>query len=144
MDHGAAGDELGPMRHSAAHVLAEAVLDLFPGTKLGVGPALTEDPNYGFYYDFLPAEPFTSDDLETIEKKMREIVRRNLRYERVEMSKAETEDAKAALIKGGMTVAPPSPELKAGLEKVGATMIEEWVKKTGADGKAIVDAYKKM
>ena len=37
MDHGAAGDELGPMRHSAAHVLAEAVLDLFPGTKLGIG-----------------------------------------------------------------------------------------------------------
>ncbi|HET9160234.1 MAG TPA: TRAP transporter substrate-binding protein [Caulobacteraceae bacterium] len=62
----------------------------------------------------------------------------------LEMSKAETEDAKAALVKGGMTVAPPSPELKAGLEKVGATMIEEWVKKTGADGKAIVDAYKKM
>jgi TRAP-type C4-dicarboxylate transport system substrate-binding protein len=62
----------------------------------------------------------------------------------LEMAKAESEDAKAALIKGGMKVQPPSPELKAGLQKIGATMIDEWVKKTGADGKAIVDAYKKM
>jgi threonyl-tRNA synthetase len=76
-------------RHSTAHLLAAAVLDLFPGTKLGVGPALTEDPNYGFYYDFLPARPFTLEDLDRIEKKMRELVKRNVRYERVEMSKAE-------------------------------------------------------
>src|SRR3546814_15455 len=61
-----------------------------------------------------------------------------------EASKVETEEAKAALVKGGMKVQPPSPELKAGLQKVGATMIDEWVKKTGADGQAIVDAYKKM
>ena len=53
MDHGAAGDELGPMRHSAAHVLAEAVLDLFPGTKLGIGPVIAD----GFYYDFLLPAP---------------------------------------------------------------------------------------
>lgn len=76
-------------RHSTAHLLAAAVLDLFPGTKLGVGPALTEDPNYGFYYDFLPERPFTQEDLERIEKKMRELVKRNLRYERVEMPKEE-------------------------------------------------------
>ncbi len=76
-------------RHSTAHLLAAAVLDLFPGTKLGVGPALIEDPNYGFYYDFLPSRPFTPEDLDTIEKKMRELVKRNLRYERVEMSKAD-------------------------------------------------------
>ena len=50
MDHGAGG-ELGPMRHSAAHVLAEAVMDLFPGTKLGIGPVITD----GFYYDLLLA-----------------------------------------------------------------------------------------
>ncbi len=76
-------------RHSTAHLLAAAVLDLFPGTKLGVGPALIEDPNYGFYYDFLPERPFTPEDLDRIEKKMRELVKRNLRYERVEMPKAE-------------------------------------------------------
>jgi threonyl-tRNA synthetase len=76
-------------RHSSAHLLAAAVLELFPNTKLGVGPALTEDPNYGFYYDFLPERPFTPEDLERIEKKMHELVRRNLRYERVEMPKEQ-------------------------------------------------------
>src|SRR3546814_176305 len=55
-----------------------------------------------------------------------------------EASKVETEEAKAALVKGGMKVQPPSPELKAGLQKVAATMIDEWVKKTGADGQALV------
>ncbi|MFN4309729.1 MAG: TRAP transporter substrate-binding protein [Ferrovibrio sp.] len=61
-----------------------------------------------------------------------------------ETSKVETESAKADLAKNGMKVQPPSAELKAGLEKVGATMIEEWIKKTGADGKTIVDNYRKM
>ena len=61
-----------------------------------------------------------------------------------DMSKEDTESAKADLAKNGMKVQPPSPALKAGLEKIGATMIEEWVKKTGADGASIVDAYKKM
>lgn len=61
-----------------------------------------------------------------------------------DMAKEETESAKADLVKNGMKVQPPSPALKAGLEKIGATMIDEWVKKTGADGAAIVDAYKKM
>jgi threonyl-tRNA synthetase len=70
MDHGAAGDELGPMRHSAAHVLAEAVLDLFPGTKLGIGPVIAD----GFYYDFLLPRPLTPDDLPKIEERMRESI----------------------------------------------------------------------
>lgn len=61
-----------------------------------------------------------------------------------EMSKVETEEAKAALVKNGMKVLPPSATLKSGLEKVGATMVDEWVKKAGADGKAVVDGYKKM
>jgi threonyl-tRNA synthetase len=66
MDHGASGD-LGPMRHSAAHVLAEAVLDLFPGTKLGIGPVIDD----GFYYDFLLPRPLTPEDLPRIEERMR-------------------------------------------------------------------------
>jgi threonyl-tRNA synthetase len=70
MDHGAAGDPLGPMRHSAAHVLAEAVLDLFPGTKLGIGPVIAD----GFYYDFLLPRPLTPDDLPRIEERMRESI----------------------------------------------------------------------
>lgn len=67
MDHGAAGDPLGPMRHSAAHVLAESVMDLYPGTKLGIGPVIAD----GFYYDFLLPRPLTPDDLPDIEARMR-------------------------------------------------------------------------
>lgn len=61
-----------------------------------------------------------------------------------EVSVVESESAKADLVKNGMKVQPPSPALKEGLQKIGATMIEEWVKKAGADGAAIVAAYKKM
>ena len=62
------------IRHDAAHVLAQAVQELFPGTQITFGPA-TET---GFYYDFARAEPFTEADLEKIEKKMRDIVSRDL------------------------------------------------------------------
>src|SRR4051812_43107415 len=58
------------MRHSTAHVMAEAVLDLFPGAKLGIGPAI----NDGFYYDFELSRPLTPADLEAIEGRMRESV----------------------------------------------------------------------
>ncbi len=61
-----AGDPLDPMRHSAAHVMAEAVMDIFPGTKLGIGPAIEN----GFYYDFELPRPLTIDDLPAIEKRM--------------------------------------------------------------------------
>ena len=61
-----AGDALDPMRHSAAHVMAEAVLDLFPGTKLGIGPAIDD----GFYYDFQLDRPIKPDDLAAIEERM--------------------------------------------------------------------------
>src|ERR1700749_1741114 len=59
------------IRHSTAHVLAQAVQGLFPGTKLGIGPPITD----GFYYDFDVAEPFTPEDLEALEKRMRQIVK---------------------------------------------------------------------
>ncbi|MCZ2148422.1 MAG: threonine--tRNA ligase [Bryobacterales bacterium] len=65
-------------RHSAAHLLAAAVLELFPETKLGIGPP-TEN---GFYYDFQRDTPFTPEDLEKIEAKMWEIQKRDLPYER--------------------------------------------------------------
>ena len=65
-------------RHSTAHLLAAAVLELFPETKLGIGPP-TEA---GFYYDFQRDTPFTMDDLEKIEQRMRELQSRNLPYER--------------------------------------------------------------
>ena len=61
-----AGDPLDPMRHSAAHVMAEAVMELFPGTRLGIGPAIAD----GFYYDFEVSRPLTTDDLPAIEARM--------------------------------------------------------------------------
>ncbi len=81
-------DGLELLRHSTAHLLAAAVLDLFPGTKLGVGPALMEDPRYGFYYDIIAPRILTLEDLPVIEKKMREIAKRNKPYRRENVDKA--------------------------------------------------------
>ncbi|HKS27016.1 MAG TPA: threonine--tRNA ligase [Pyrinomonadaceae bacterium] len=80
---------LDVLRHSTAHLLAAAVLDLFPGTKLGIGPALLEDPRYGFFYDVIAPRTLTEADLPVIEKRMRDIAKRNLAYRRDEISKAE-------------------------------------------------------
>src|SRR3954452_21992424 len=65
-----AGDVLDPMRHSAAHVMAEAVMDLFPGTRLGIGPAIKD----GFYYDFDLPRALVPEDLAAIEARMRESI----------------------------------------------------------------------
>ena len=78
-------DALEVYRHSTAHLLAAAVLELFPETKLGIGPPIEN----GFYYDFQRPVPFSPDDLEKIEKKMWEIQGRDLAYERKYMPKAE-------------------------------------------------------
>ena len=80
---------LDVLRHSTAHLLAAAVLDLFPGTKLGIGPALLEDPRYGFFYDVIAPRALTEADLPVIEKRMRDIAKRNMPYRRDEISKAE-------------------------------------------------------
>src|SRR5438270_158793 len=82
-------DGLDVLRHSTAHLLAAAVLDLFPGTKLGIGPALLDDPRYGFFYDVIAPRPLTEADLPVIEKKMRDIAKRNMPYRRDEISKEE-------------------------------------------------------
>jgi len=71
-------EALGVYRHSSAHLLAAAVLELFPESKLGHGPA-TES---GFFYDFYRETPFTPEDLDRIEKKMQELVQQNLPYAR--------------------------------------------------------------
>jgi len=72
-------------RHSTAHLLAAAVLELYPETKLGIGPPIES----GFYYDFDRATPFTPEDLAKIEAKMWEIQKRNLPYERVYTKKED-------------------------------------------------------
>ena len=80
---------LDVLRHSTAHLLAAAVLDLFPGAKLGIGPALLDDPRYGFFYDVITPSPLTEADLPVIEKRMRQIASRNLLYRREEIPKTE-------------------------------------------------------
>src|SRR5215218_4803084 len=82
-------DGLEVIRHSTAHLLAAAVLDLFPGTQLGVGPALMDDPRYGFYYDVIAPRQLTESDLPLIEKKMREMAKRNLVYRREVLEKQD-------------------------------------------------------
>ncbi len=83
-------DGLAILRHSAAHVLAQAVQELHPDAKLGIGPPVEN----GFYYDFDVAEPFSPGDLKAIEQKMRQIVRQGQRFSRRVVSDA---DARAEL-----------------------------------------------
>ena len=71
-------DALELVRHDAAHIMAQAVQELYPGTQVTIGPAIEN----GFYYDFAREEPFTPEDLKKIEKRMTEIVKRNLPIER--------------------------------------------------------------
>jgi threonyl-tRNA synthetase len=79
------GEALYRLRHSAAHVLATAVTELFPEVKVAGGPPIDN----GFYYDFGRPEPFTPEDLERIEAKMAEIVAANQKFERIEASREE-------------------------------------------------------
>ncbi len=78
-------DSLQVFRHSAAHLLAAAVLELYPDVKLGIGPPI----DTGFFYEFVRAEPFTQDDLEKIEAKMRELAAKDFPNERKLIPKPE-------------------------------------------------------
>lgn len=78
-------ESLQIFRHSSAHLLAAAVMDLFPEAECGVGPP-TED---GFFYDFKVERPFTPEDLERIERRMRELAEEDIPYERLEIPKKE-------------------------------------------------------
>src|ERR1700741_5071626 len=82
-------DGLDVLRHSTAHLLAAAVLDLFPGTKLGIGPALLDDPRYGFFYDVITPQSLTEADLPAIEKRMKQIASQNMAYRRDGIPKTE-------------------------------------------------------
>lgn len=86
-------DGLNVLRHSTAHVMAQAVQDLFPEAKLGIGPPIES----GFYYDFAVPEPFHPDDLDKIEKRMQEIVKsgqtfKRRRFDSLDEAKAELVD----------------------------------------------------
>ncbi len=73
------------LRHSASHILAQAVKRLYPNTKLAIGPAIDD----GFYYDFDTESPLTNDDLSKIEAEMKKIVKENIKIERFALSRAE-------------------------------------------------------
>ncbi|MBD8659487.1 threonine--tRNA ligase [Frigoribacterium sp. CFBP 8754] len=81
-------DGLSILRHSAAHVMAQAVQAINPEAKLGIGPPVTD----GFYYDFDVAEPFTPDDLKAIEKGMERIIRQGQRFRRRVVTEAEARE----------------------------------------------------
>ena len=95
-------DALELLRHDAAHVMAQAVQELFPGTQITIGPAIEN----GFYYDFAREEPFSSDDFEAIEARMIDIVERDLEFVRevwerdkaIDYFKAVGEEYKAELV----------------------------------------------
>ncbi|MDH5466536.1 MAG: threonine--tRNA ligase [Candidatus Aminicenantes bacterium] len=78
-------DALDALRHSSAHLMAHAVLELFPDTQTGIGPAIED----GFFYDFLRDKPFTPDDLQLIEEKMRELAKKDIPIQRLTLSKKE-------------------------------------------------------
>ena len=82
-------DALELIRHDAAHVLAEAVQELYPGTQVTIGPAIEN----GFYYDFARNEPFTPEDFPAIEAKMREIVARGAPFVRSVMDRDDGDRA---------------------------------------------------
>jgi threonyl-tRNA synthetase len=73
------------IRHSTAHLMAQAVQSLFPGTQVTIGPTIAD----GFFYDFAPPRPFTVEDLPRIEQKMRELAKADLKVERTEVPRDE-------------------------------------------------------
>ena len=77
--------EIETLRHTTAHIMAQAVKRLYPEVKLAIGPAIAD----GFYYDFDRAEPFSPDELTLIENEMKKIIKEKLPIERFTMSKEE-------------------------------------------------------
>ncbi len=78
-------DALYAMRHSAAHIMAEAVMELVPGAKFAIGPPI----EHGFYYDFELPESLTNEDMAKIDRRMRRTIKRNVAFEHSEISKDE-------------------------------------------------------
>jgi threonyl-tRNA synthetase len=118
------------LRHSTAHVLAQAVQELFPDAKLGIGPPVVD----GFYYDFDVEEPFKPDDVERIETRMRKIVKEGQRFARREVS----DDAAAEELAGE----PYKLEL-IGLKSTASDAAEGASVEVGAGGLTIYDNLKR-
>jgi len=105
-------DGLDVIRHSTAHLMAQAVQSLFPGTQVTIGPTIDD----GFYYDFKRSQPFSAEELEQIEKRMQELAKANLKIIREELPRAQAielfrsmgEDYKVEIIDG---IAEPTVSL---------------------------------
>ncbi|MDP2933303.1 MAG: threonine--tRNA ligase, partial [bacterium] len=108
-------DKLFILRHSLSHILACAVLEMFPKANLGVGPVIEN----GFFYDFLLPRPFTPEDLKKLEKRMRELIKQKLPFEKREMS---ISDAKKFFKDLGQTF---KVELLEDIEKHGTTEYDQ-------------------
>ncbi len=72
---------LEKLRHSASHIMAQAVQDMLPDVKLGIGPAIED----GFYYDFDTPHTFTEDDLSKIEERMRQIIKADYKFQKKDL-----------------------------------------------------------
>jgi threonyl-tRNA synthetase len=108
-------DKLHNLRHSLAHILASAVVEMFPHAKLGVGPVIEN----GFFYDFQLPRPLTPEDISKLEKRMRELVKQKLAFERMEMT---IEDAKKYFEDNKQNF---KAELVSDIEKFGTTVFDE-------------------
>ncbi|MEJ2558113.1 MAG: threonine--tRNA ligase [Anaerolineae bacterium] len=117
MGHKYEESDLYKIRHSAAHVMAEAVLEMFPEGKIAIGPPIED----GFYYDFDLPRPLTPEDLEAIERRMREIIAADYKFERSEISAEQArklyadQPYKLELIQG----------LEGGLDEYGMELVEK-------------------
>ena len=108
-------EKLHNIRHSLAHVLASAVLEMFPKAQLGVGPVIEN----GFFYDFLLPRPLTPEDIKVLEKRMRALVQIKLPFERIDQS---TTEAKEFFTKSNQ---PFKVQLIQDIEKFGTTKADE-------------------
>lgn len=121
-------EKLHNLRHSLAHILASAVLEMFPKAQLGVGPVIEN----GFFYDFLLPRSLTPEDIKVLEKRMRALVQSKLAFERMEMSTAEAKD----FFKN--TNQPFKVQLIEDIEKFGTTKADEILNQESSVG-AIID-----
>src|SRR3989338_3813494 len=108
-------EDLSKIRHSLAHILASAVVEMFPKAQLGVGPVIEN----GFFYDFLLPRPLTPEDIKKLEKRMRELVKQKLAFERQDVS---IHEAKTFFDHSHQ---PFKVELIKDIEKHGTTVLDE-------------------
>lgn len=126
-------DGLNILRHSTAHVMAQAVQEIFPDAKLGIGPPIKD----GFYYDFDVEKPFTPEDLKAVEKKMQEIQKRGQRFSRRVVTDEDARDELAAEpykleligLKGGAAAAEDGADVEVGAGEL--TIYDNLDAKTG-------------